>query len=72
MPTTTVPLEQITSSVECIRNKNVNASCGLPGSNHDGKGKHKFVERVGSAYLGARCLISKLLLTIEKHTYMLL
>lgn len=46
MSSTTVPIEQITSSIESIRDKNVNASCGLPGFNHEGKGKHLFVEWV--------------------------
>lgn len=43
MSSTTVPLEQISSSVNCVRN-NVNAFCGLTGNIHDGKGKHLYVE----------------------------
>lgn len=43
---TSVSLEQISPSVECIRNRNVNASFELHGNNHDGKGKHSFVEWV--------------------------
>lgn len=67
MSSTSVPLEQISSSIE-NKSRTVNASSGLPGSSHDaGKGKHLYVEWVviGSLpfsyfflLLGALCLIS--------------
>lgn len=58
MSSTTVPLEQFTSSIENISNKDVNETRGLPGSSHDGKGKHLYVEWVGLALSFSGCTIA--------------